>query len=126
MGFFIFLFVCNMLVPLIMLIVGISFSNHPPGTINGIYGYRTTRSMKSQEAWIFANTYFGVVWKKTGAVMCVLTAVPSGLSWWLGEKGQVVVSGVLVTLQCVVLILSIIPVEKALKENFDKSGKKIN
>lgn len=125
MGFFIFLFICNMLVPLIMLLVGIGFSSHPPRTINGIYGYRTTRSMKSQEAWIFANMYCGVVWKKTGAVMCVLTAVPSALSWWLGENGQGVVSGVLVTLQCVVLILSIIPVEKALKENFDSNGRKL-
>jgi uncharacterized membrane protein len=30
---------------------------YPPKKINGLYGYRTTRSCKSQEAWDFAQRY---------------------------------------------------------------------
>lgn len=126
MGFFIFLFVCNMLVPLVMVGIGSWLAGHPPKTINGVYGYRTSRSMKSQEAWIFANSYCGTLWKKIGIYMTVLTIIPSILSWWMGENGQALVSGGLVTLQCIALIASIYPVEKALKENFDSMGKPID
>ena len=43
--------------PLIFLVVGIVFWMYPPKKINGLYGYRTTRSCKSQEAWDFAQRY---------------------------------------------------------------------
>ena len=42
---------------LILLVVGIVFRMYPPKKINGLYGYRTTRSRKSQEAWDFAQRY---------------------------------------------------------------------
>lgn len=126
MAFFIFLFVCNMLVPLAMIGIGFRFASHPPKKINGVYGYRTTRSMKSQEAWTFANSYCGVIWKKVGVYMAVLTAIPSILSWWMGENGQSLVSVVLVILQCIALFASIYPVEKALKENFDSLGRPVD
>ena len=43
--------------PLIFLVVGIVFWMYPPKKINEFYGYRTTRSRKSQEAWDFAQRY---------------------------------------------------------------------
>ena len=43
--------------PLIFLVVGIVFWKYPPKKINEFYGYRTTRSRKSQEAWDFAQRY---------------------------------------------------------------------
>ena len=43
--------------PLIILVVGIVFWMYPPKKINEFYGYRTTRSRKSQEAWDFAQRY---------------------------------------------------------------------
>ena len=42
---------------LILTVVGVVFWMYPPKKINGLYGYRTTRSCKSQEAWDFAQRY---------------------------------------------------------------------
>ena len=42
---------------LTLTVVGIVFWKYPPKKINGLYGYRTTRSRKSQEAWDFAQRY---------------------------------------------------------------------
>ena len=42
---------------LILTVVGVVFWIYPPKKINEFYGYRTTRSRKSQEAWDFAQRY---------------------------------------------------------------------
>ena len=42
---------------LILTVGGAVFWACPPKKINGLYGYRTTRSCKSQEAWDFAQRY---------------------------------------------------------------------
>ena len=42
---------------LILTVVGVVFWIYPPKKINGLYGYRTTRSRKSQETWDFAQRY---------------------------------------------------------------------
>jgi hypothetical protein len=39
------------------MVVGIVFWTYPPKKINEFYGYRTTRSRKSQEAWDFAQKW---------------------------------------------------------------------
>lgn len=40
---------------LLWMLMGLIFYLKPPKKINGLYGYRTTRSMKNQENWHFAN-----------------------------------------------------------------------
>jgi uncharacterized membrane protein len=42
---------------LILTVVGVVFWMYPPKKINEFYGYRTTRSRKSKEAWNFAQRY---------------------------------------------------------------------
>lgn len=46
-------FIC----PLALVVVAVAFWIWPPKKINMTYGYRTTRSMKSQSAWDFAQKY---------------------------------------------------------------------
>lgn len=41
----------------LMLILGYLYKRFPPKKVNHWYGYRTSRSMKSQEAWNCANCY---------------------------------------------------------------------
>ena len=55
MGFWIFMVCMNLIVPLTMVGFGAVFLRRPPRKINGAYGYRTARSMASQEAWDFAH-----------------------------------------------------------------------
>ena len=62
MGFFIAMFLCNLLMPLIMLIGGYCMYRKPPKEINGLVGYRTTMSKKNKNTWKFAHEYCGKLW----------------------------------------------------------------
>ena len=59
MGFWIFIFVCSMLMPVLMIIFGQLFQKRPPGQINSVYGYRTKMSMLNMDTWDYAHRYFG-------------------------------------------------------------------
>lgn len=122
MGFWIFMFISNNLIPLIMLVIGIVFANHPPKQINAVVGYRTTMSMKNQKTWDFAHHYCGKIWRKIGAIMLLPTVIITLLCYGKSEDVIGNASLVLVTVQVALLLASIYPVEKALKKNFDKNG----
>ena len=100
------------LIPILILVIGLIFQKHAPKEINGFIGYRTRRSMQSQEAWDYANKRMGEIWLALGVILLVVT-IP--LSLLLGENGV----AVLVIAQTIALILSIIPVEMELKAKFD-------
>ena len=48
MGFWIFMLVMDLLIPVTMVFIGKRFQKKPPKEINGIYGYRTAMSMKME------------------------------------------------------------------------------
>ena len=62
--------------PLIIIaITGYSLKNNPPKKINKVKGYRTKRSMQSQEAWDFSQVYSSgllFTWSLAGIVGLVL------------------------------------------------------
>lgn len=55
----------------LFILLGYYFSKFPPKKINNIYGYRTPRSMKSQEAWDFAQVYGAKKMMVAGLIMLV-------------------------------------------------------
>lgn len=122
MWFWIIMFVCNLLIPVIMIMVGYLIHKHPPKKINAFYGYRTNRSMKNDETWKFAHDYCGRLWIKLGFILLIPTIIASipFINSSINIVGIVtlVVQGV----QVIVLIGSIFPVEAALKKNFDENG----
>ena len=75
MGFWVFCLAMDLLIPAMMLLLGRRFLTKPPRTINGTYGYRTRRSMKSQAAWDFAHRTCGRLWSRLGLVMLPLSAL---------------------------------------------------
>ena len=125
-SFWLFCMVTDLLVPVSMLWIGRKFLVNPPKTINGGYGYRTARSMRNQQTWDFAHQVCGQLWVKTGKWM----VLPSALAMLvvIGQDIDVVgiVCGVVASVQCVVMLGTICPVEQALKRNFDRFGRKIN
>lgn len=126
MGFKIFIFVINLMIPVTMLFFGIVFRKHGPKNINGIYGYRTSMSMKNKETWEFAHQYCGKLWAKLGFIMLIITIIASALVFMFEDDVQGIIEVVLVAIQTIILITSIFPVESALKKNFDKSGNRKN
>lgn len=122
MGFWIFMFCCNLLIPLVMIWFGRSFEQTAPKEINSICGYRTTRSMKNRDTWEFAHKYCGAVWKWIGTVMLPVSVLVSFLSLGRDADGVGTVGGLLCVVQLVFLVGSIIPTELALKKEFDEQG----
>ena len=126
MGFWIFMFAMNILIPFLMIILGLWMYKYPPKEINGVIGYRTTMSRKNMDTWNFAQNYCGRLWIKIGIILMI----PSVLCNFLvihGTENQIgIVGGIAVSLQTIILCLSILPVEKALKRVFDKNGNRRN
>lgn len=122
----IFILVSNLIIPVIMLLIGMKFKRHGPKDINNIYGYRTSMSMKNKETWEFAHQYCGRLWVKSGIIMFIISIIVSMLAFMSVDEVQGIIVVILVTIQTIVLIISIFPVEKALKKNFDENGNRRN
>ncbi|MET3617893.1 putative membrane protein [Peptoniphilus olsenii] len=123
MKFWVFMFVMLLIVPLSMIFVGNYFYNKPPKSISKRTGYRTKRSMKSNETWLFANKCMGRLWRKVGLLL-ILTLIPMLFVINKSEDYIGVVGGIISILQVIAIVGTIIPIEKALKENFDEEGNK--
>ncbi|MBX2944711.1 MAG: SdpI family protein [Cyclobacteriaceae bacterium] len=72
------LYIHLMLGPL-MVVLSYIFKRFPPKKINHIYGYRTPRSMRSQEAWDCANLYCPHVFLIVSILTCVVQLVTYSL-----------------------------------------------
>lgn len=122
MYFKLYLVICNLLISLIMVVFGIIFEKHTPKNINGLYGYRTTMSMKNKDTWEFAHQYCGKLWKKIGFIILIPSLLVTFVSFTMNDNMQSIVSVALVSIQTIILIVAIVPVEKELKKHFDENG----
>lgn len=111
-----YLLCMDLLIPFTMIGFGICFLRRPPKQRNSWFGYRTARSMKSEEAWQFAHSYCGKIWVQAGKWLLPGT----GIALWLVRSGQVdwmgLVAGVVCAVQLLVLVGSLFLVELALKK----------
>lgn len=100
-----------------LFLVGLAFSiaafitmKFPPKKINGIYGYRTSRSMKSQDNWDIAQRYSSRLMLKQGLVMLVIGGLLIALP--IPEEVSAVISVALLITSVIVLFVQ---TEKKLK-----------
>ena len=122
MGFWIFMLIMNLLMPLIMIVFGYVFLKGAPKTISHLYGYRTTMSMKNRDTWEFAHSHCGKLWRRIGWVLLVISvAVMLAV---MGKAAEIVglVGCALCVVQVIVIIASIFPTERALKKTFYPDG----
>lgn len=122
MGFWFFMLIMNLLIPLIMILFGRYFVKKAPDKINILFGYRTTMSMKNQDTWQFAHKYCGKIWLVCGSVLLPLTV--AGMLLLIGKGKDFIgnVGSIICMLQLIPLVLAILPTEIALKKTFDKDG----
>lgn len=122
---FVLMFVCNLLLPFIMVIAGYFMYKHSPKDINGIIGYRTKLSMKNQETWDFAQKFCGKLWLKIGGIMLLLSIILQ-IPFKESNKNTICwLTVILETVQVIILIVSIVIAEKTLKNTFDKDGNRL-
>lgn len=122
MGFWIFMTVIVLLMPISMIGFGRLFIRKPPDQINSFYGYRTRMSMKNKETWNFAHYHFGKLWWILGWILLVVSIVLQIYVMGQDENTVGLAGGVVVAVQLLSLCCCIIPVERALKKNFDADG----
>ncbi len=121
-GFWVFMMIMNLLIPITMIGLGNCFSKNAPKEINMIFGYRTTRSMKNKETWEFAHHFCGKMWVVFGWILLISSSV--AMFFVFGKSVNIVgtFGGIVCVIQLVVLIGSIFPTEVALEKKFDKNG----
>ena len=57
------------------LALGVFLMKFPPKRINGLYGYRTSRSMQNHEAWFYSQRYSAKIMVILGIIYLILGLV---------------------------------------------------
>jgi uncharacterized membrane protein len=105
---------------IVFILAGLFLVFAPPGKRNLIVGYRTSRSLNSQEAWDFSQRYSGKIIIKCGIVVVLM-----GLISWILPKPLHWIE--LTLTLAIILIASITPIiitERKLKEKYPKENSK--
>ncbi|ODS81953.1 MAG: hypothetical protein ABS46_10070 [Cytophagaceae bacterium SCN 52-12] len=107
------LYVTNILLSASLVLMAFIFKKYVPKKRNFIYGYRTRRSMKSEDAWLLANRYSSdLMFKQSIGIGVIHLAV---LLLWNGVYALWVLSGLWVVMPFVLLFRT----ERLLKKKFD-------
>ena len=122
MGFWIYMFLMELLIPALMIGFGTYFVRSAPKKINNLFGYRTAMSMKNEDTWKFAHHHCGKIWRAVGWAMLAVSAPAMLLVWRESSDAVGTFGSVLMLIQAAVLLLSIIPTEAALRKTFDADG----
>ena len=122
MGFWIYMLLFVLLIPITMVYFGQRFFKSPPKSINATFGYRTTMSMKNWETWKLAHTVCGRFWFRCGRILLPLSVVP--MLFVIGRSTETIgYVGMITVFIQLVPMLCVLPVtEHALRKNFDKNG----
>lgn len=124
MLFYVVMFICNMLIPVLMIVTGAFMYKKPPKNRNGFVGYRTAMSRKNEDTWKFAHDYCGHLWMQFGCALLVPSIVVQLPFLHANDDVIGIVAVVIETIQIAVMLFSIARVEKMLKLNFDENGRR--
>lgn len=124
MGFWIYMLIMDLILPFTMIGFGKYFIKKAPKEINGVFGYRTSMSMKNKDTWEFAHRYYGKIWYICGLITLPITVVCMLLLIGKDKDAVGIGGAIMMGIQLVPLIASIFPTEIALRKNFDKNGKR--
>ena len=109
-------------VPFVFLAFGWLFTHgHYPKHPNGVYGYRTARSMKNDETWTFAQERWGRQCWRAGWWFLILSFLVAILQTQPARQHGIYV-GAWIAVQAVLTLGTILPVERALKNTYDEFG----
>lgn len=122
MLFWIFMLICDLIIPFTMIFFGWRFIKHPPKEINTVHGYKTRRSSINQDTWAFAQNYCGKIWYWSGLILIPVTIVAMlfFINSSIGTVG--ITGGIICGIQVIPMLGVILPTEIALKKTFDENG----
>lgn len=103
------------ILPLLQIITGYLMYKYPPKKINYFVGYRTSKSMKNEKIWDFANKYCGSLWIKMGIILLVITTILSILIYLKVINFTENVLIIIMFFQVTIMLLSVIITEYKIK-----------
>lgn len=80
-------YITTIIIPIFSLICGLVTKKFPPKKINSFYGYRTTKSMKSDENWQAAQKYMSVFFIRYSIVSFALGIILSAVCLFTFRRG---------------------------------------
>lgn len=101
----------SILIGMIFIICGLILLNKPPKDINGLYGYRTKRSMKNMTLWKEGNKYSAKLLIKYGISIMFLGII---ISFIITKVEYALL--IIIWLMILASIILILTVEKRLKQ----------
>lgn len=118
---FVLALIISVIVPLIVVLCGYLMKYHTLKEITELIGYRTKRSMSSQEAWCFANELCGELFLK-GGLISILPSLALSLAgcFLFGNSNGVLISTVIECIQVALIFSPVYYIEKQLKLKFEK------
>lgn len=122
MAFRVFMAFAVFLIPGIMVFFGGLMMDHPPKTINGAYGFRTTMSMINQDTWDYAQAACAKRWRRWGRVLALITLIV--LFFALRRPTFADVLGIYTAFETAYLLASVAATEMDLRRTFDKEGRR--
>ncbi len=135
MGMWFFSLFSCLLIPGTMVFFGLLWKKRPPKDVNPLYGYRTSMSSKSPATWAFAHAVVSRLWRRWGIVSlcgslaCFILGSFALAGWRWADlcapeavDAQGILLLIIVTIQLILFIGSIFPVERALKRAFHSDG----
>lgn len=108
-----FLIIVSLIIPVTSIVLGVIYRSHYPKKINAIHGYRTSRAMKNQESWEFAQKAFGRVALKLG-ILSLLISI-AFLACFVNHELFEWISLILIFIQMIIFLSIIYFVERELK-----------
>ncbi len=122
MFFWWYMLVCVLICPLAMMFGGRLMWKHCANGKPGAVGYRSRRSVASREAWRFANEDCGRRWWRWGCAL-LIPSVVAMLPVYGADDGTVgIMGGIVAMIDCVIILLTILPTETALRRKFDNKA----
>ncbi len=94
-----------------------------PEDENMKYGFRTSESLKSREAWKYANRICGLNCMVVGALE-LFPAIPIALMMylWMGRSIATILLFAYLELFTIILCISVTSVAKSISDKFDENG----
>lgn len=117
-----FLRICVMAAPVIVLIYGLSWLLLPPKEANHVAGYRFYFGMGSVAAWRFTQKFAGIVWSVLGLSLSVIMFLVTGN--FRGMETMVMVDRAVLCIlwEIGLMILSILVINLTLTIRYDRKG----
>ncbi len=117
----VFFWITDLLAPVALIVLGLIYRYRPPKEINKVSGYRTSKSMKSQKTWDYAQKRVADMFPRLGLALFIVISLNKLFLPFKKEYLSLFNLG-LVLLALIVLIFI---VERELQDKFDTRGNPI-